>query len=325
MQSRMDKYNANSTRLKTRTEKNHELYENVRNSALTEFDVNSNVSVIDNEADIIDVKKVQKMLDKRYNETTSKRRSIEIPEYEDPVVIDDPIVDTKEYDINAIIAKAKQGKNVDYTKERLKKVREAQYEILNNLDLELKKVEETKTDSRKQEEAHLMDLINTITELEMKNKNVYDTEVNDALDLLSDLKGDDSETDEEITREEITQPQEQVETEEKNIREPFHEKTEDYQEVKLIVEDQDEENEQTTVIETEDDESDEDKTVDRDEYIEETLSKLNIDMTSYDEFSDIAKNDTGALILKIIIFVIIISLVVGGVYIIDNLLGLGLF
>ena len=52
----------------------------------------------------------------------------------------------------SLIQKAKQGKNVDYNKERLKKVREAQYEILNNLDLELKKVEDAKKNSERKAE-----------------------------------------------------------------------------------------------------------------------------------------------------------------------------
>lgn len=285
MKSRMDKYNTNDTQVKTRTQKNQNLYDNVRNSSLTEFDVNSNISVIDNQANVIDVQKIRKMLDKRYSSDAPKRKSIEIPDYEEPI-IDEPLVDTKEYDINAILEKAKQGKNVDYTKERLKKVREAQYEILNNLDLELKIVEEDKNAKRKQDEENLMNLINTITELELKNKQEYNKEANDALELLSDLKGEEEEN---------------TETEEIEVID------EDNEEPESITE----ENEKTEKS--------------RDEHIEETLSKLNIDMSSYDDFNDISRNDAGSLILKIIIFIIIIALVFGAVYIIDNILSLGLF
>lgn len=311
MQSRMDKYNANKTQVKTRTEKNRDLYEDVRNSALSEFDVNSNESIIDNEADIIDVNKIQKMLDKRYNDSQPKRRSIEIPEYDDTIIVEEPIADTKEYDINAIIAKAKQGKNIDYNKERLKKVREAQYEILNNLDLEIKKVEDTKSENRKQEEAHLMDLINTITQIEIQNKKYHTQEISEALDLLSDLKDD--ETEEDATDTNVLETMQEPEAN----KSPDVEKTEEYQEVKLIVE------EPTDIDDDESSNQSPEKT--KEEHIEETLSKLNINMSSYDEFSDISKNDTGALILKIIIFAIIVSLVVGGLYIIDSILELGLF
>lgn len=285
MKSRMDKYNTNDTPVKTRTQKNQNLYNDVRNSSLTEFDVNSNVSVIDNQANIIDVQKIRKMLDKRYSDDTPKRRSIEIPDYDEPI-IEEPLADTKEYDINAILEKAKQGKNVDYTKERLKKVREAQYEILNNLDLELKTIEEDKNAKRKQDEENLMNLINTITQLEMKNKKEYNKEASEALELLSDLKGE----------EEVEEKTEEIEVAEENI---------------------------TEEIEIEEPEAKTEKS--RDEHIEETLSKLNIDISSYEDFNDISKGDAGSLILKIIIFIIIVALVFGAVYIVDNILSLGLF
>lgn len=276
MQSRMDKYNTSKTDVRSRTQKNQSLYEEVRNSALTEFDVNSNVSVIDTNAEKIDVFKVRKMLDKRYSDSAPKRRSIEIPSFDEPVV-EETLVDTKEYDINAILAKAKQGKNVDYNKERLKKVREAQFEILNNLDLELKKVEEAKSyNKNKEAEDNLMNLINTITEIEVRNKqNNYNKESSQALDLLSDLKDE----------------EEPVEVKEETKEETPVEKTSD----------------------------------NREDHIEQTLSKLNIDMSSYDDFADISKRDNGALAIKIGIFIIIIALIFGAVYILDNLLSLGLF
>lgn len=62
-----------------------------------------------------------------------------------------------------------------------------------------------------------------------------------------------------------------------------------------------------------------------DEHVEKTLSKLDINLSSYDEFSDISKQDKSAIVIKIIIFMIIIALVIGAVYILNNILELGLF
>lgn len=292
MQSRMDKYNntANNT-YTSRTKKNQELYEDVRNSALTNFNVNSNVSVLDTNAKNIDVNKLSQILDKKYNEYAPKRRSIEVPAYEEPI-IEQPLVDTKEYDINAILEKAKQGKNVDYNKERLKKVREAQYEILNNLDLEIKKVEEAKkTTQKKEEEENLMSLINTITQLEIQNREKSkEKETSQALDLLN-LADDQTE----VSEDDKTLPQKEIEPKQdessKEIKEPEETK----------------------------------ETINHDDHVEQTLSKLDINLSSYDEFSDISKQDRSALIIKIIIFIIIIGLVVGAVYILNNILELGLF
>lgn len=303
MQSRMEKYNSNEKRIASRTQKNQSLYEEVRNTTLTDFDVNSNVSIIDEDASSIDVRKVRKFLDEKYNEDAPKRRSIEVPEFDEPTIIEEPLQDTKEYDINAILEKAKKGKNVDYNKERLKKIRDAQYEILNNLDLELKKVEEAKINHvRKEEEDNLVNLINTITELEIKNKNNLSKEASGALDLLSDLKDDDDN---------VTEPNTvPLESEEKEENKEEIKKDEDSE--KGIEEE---------IIKEGKEEKDEDK----ENHIEETLSKLDIDVNKYDDFSDVAKKDTGVLVLKVIIFLVVIALVIGAVYILDGVLDLGLF
>lgn len=303
MQSRMEKYNSNEKRIASRTQKNQSLYEEVRNTTLTDFDVNSNVSIIDEDASSIDVRKVRKFLDEKYNEDAPKRRSIEVPEFDEPAIIEEPLQDTKEYDINAILEKAKKGKNVDYNKERLKKIRDAQYEILNNLDLELKKVEEAKINHvRKEEEDNLVNLINTITELEIKNKNNLSKEASGALDLLSDLKDDDDD---------VTEPN--------TVPLESEEKEENKEEIKK--EEDSEKGIEEEIIKEGKEEKDEDK----ENHIEETLSKLDIDVNKYDDFSDVAKKDTGVLVLKVIIFLVVIALVIGAVYILDGVLDLGLF
>ncbi len=306
MQSRMDKYNSSDIAYKSRTQKNQDLYEDVKTSSLKDFNVNSNFSVIDADADSIDISKLGKILDEKYNEYTPKRRSIEVPAYEEEPIVSQPLVDTKEYDINAILQKAKQGKNVDYNKERLKKVREAQYEILNNLDLELKKVEDAKKNSeRKAEEDNLMNLINTITQLEIKNKEESKKKDNDSsLSLFSDL-----------IEESNTENQEEK-------LPPMSDVTQTQKEIRLVVIDP----EKAKEIEKENEEKKlENKEENHEEKVEKTLSKLNIDLSSYDDFSDISKQDTGTIIIKVIIFIIIIALVVGAVYILNVLLNLGLF
>lgn len=283
----MDKYNNNELKLSSRTKKNQELYEAVKNSSLTDFNINSNVSIIDDNASSIDVNKIKKILDHRYNEEAPKRKSIDIPDFEE-VIIEEPLMDTKEYDINAILKKAKEGKKVDYNKERLKQVRDAQYEILHGLNLEIKKVEEPINKDRKAQEENLMNLINTITQLEIKNK---EAQTNTDLDLLSDLSDEEPNV---IDESDLTQPQKEVVPEKE---EP-------------IVE---EEEKQEPVIKS------------REDHIEETLSKLNIDIDSYDDFSDISKHDSWAVLLKILAFIVIIILVIGAVYILNNMLDLGLF
>lgn len=280
MQTRMDKYNTTDLNVKSRTSKNKDLYENVKNSSMDGYDIKSNVAVLDNNGETINVEHVKEILDKRYSENAPKRVSITLPK-ESELVIEDTIEPTKEYDINAVLEKAKKGKNIDYNKERLKKVRETQYEILNNLDLDFKDIEEEKNEEKEKE---LINLINTITDLEKEYKTSKVKKDTDyAYELLSDLKDEESTS---VLPNEI--------------------KTEQYTT---------EQEEDTKQEETKEEENN----------IEKTLNKLQIDKKDYDDFKDISSTETSSIIIKIILILVVIALVAGGIYILDNILSLGLF
>ena len=166
MNSRMDKY-AETPNLKSRAEKNKSLYEQIKNS---------------------DIDKLKDMLDKRYRDEYDKR-SLKFRE-QDEEIIEDKKYDTKEYDINAILEKAKKTQNVDYEKERLKKVHDTQYDILKKLNIDETTEEEVMEDS----EENIVNLINTITNLELQNSKKNSTGNTTALDLLSDLSDNDTNT-----------------------------------------------------------------------------------------------------------------------------------
>ena len=181
----MDKY-AETPNLRSRSEKNKDLYEQIKNSDIDKFDLHSNATIIDEDVNRIDVDKIRDMLDKRYRDTIP-RRSITIKE--EQTDLEEKLQDTKEYDINAILEKAKQTQNVDYEKERLKKVHDTQYDILKKLNIDN---EDELPHEMEDSEENIVNLINTITALEMKNKESSGNTT--ALDLLSDLKDSDTET-----------------------------------------------------------------------------------------------------------------------------------
>ena len=183
MGTRMDKY-AETPNLKSRTEKNKNLYEQIKNTDIDKFEINSNATIIGEDVNNIDVDKIKDMLDKKYRDALPKKPVLESREVEEK---DDKLVDTKEYDINAILEKAKSTQDVDYEKERLKKVHDTQYDILKNLNIQEKNLE-----SEEDTEENIMNLINTINALEMKHKESNGDTT--ALDLLSDLSDNDSET-----------------------------------------------------------------------------------------------------------------------------------
>lgn len=184
MKTRMEKYyDEENNNIALRERKNKNLYENINDYEVEDYEIKTNATVLDNNAKNIDVEKIKKILDTKYNKH-SKRRSIVVDDadYQEP---DISLDETREYDINAILEKARSEKEVDYEKERLKKIRDTQYDILNSLDIEGEEKEE-----KQEENNELMDLINTITakELEVKNKK----EDLDPLDILTDLKGSDN-------------------------------------------------------------------------------------------------------------------------------------
>ena len=328
MQSRMDKYNkieSTDTTLRSRTKKNQELYEKIKTSEIKRYDVSNNMSVIDDNIKSVDINKIHNFLDEKYGDNTAKRRSIDIPEINEKET-PDPIMDTKEYDINAIIEKAKQGKNIDYSKERLKKVREAQFEILNNLDSEIENLStlDRAKEKRKQQEEELKHLINTITEIELQNKMKETQSDIDMLGLMDDVTSpQEEEKDEtqeldvdpvELAKEiEVTQQQEVTEEEEKEDTEPDiiigGVQKEENTINSRIISDQRKLDDKTTKQEPASD-------------LEKTLDKLEIDSSSYDEFSDINKKDKSSIILRACIIAVFIVLLLGALILLNYLLGL---
>ena len=145
----------------------------------------SNATVIGNQEKEIDVEQIKKILDKRYN-SAPKRKSIRIEPQEEVSRIS--VDDTKEYDLTKVLEKAKDEKVETYEEIRAKKLRNTQYDILNNLNLDVKEdTEEKKIDP----EENLMNLINTITINEAKKKESVKEDI-DPLDILTDLKGEDN-------------------------------------------------------------------------------------------------------------------------------------
>ena len=168
METRIDKYN--ESRSMSRVAKNSDLYKEI---------------VIGNQEKEIDVEQIKKILDKRYN-SAPKRKSIRIEPQEEVSRIS--VDDTKEYDLTKVLEKAKDEKVETYEEIRAKKLRNTQYDILNNLNLDVKEdTEEKKIDP----EENLMNLINTITINEAKKKESVKEDI-DPLDILTDLKGEDN-------------------------------------------------------------------------------------------------------------------------------------
>lgn len=206
MQSRMDRYNATSRddenkisskfEIKegsSRQSRNRDLYENYGDTELDNFDVDSNVSVIGDNSRNINLDNLRDMLDRKYREPAPRKELVQ--EYEENQERM-KLAETREYDLNQILEKARATKEVNYEEERLMKLHNTQYDILKNLDLygtssndEDDDIDEVIVSEPKNEsEKRLMDLIDTINDNEFRNTQEL------ALDIFSDLTGDDDNT-----------------------------------------------------------------------------------------------------------------------------------
>lgn len=177
-----------------RVAKNRNLYDEMKNTDLDNFDIASNAKVIGDNNSQIDIDKIKEILEKNYQAPQRRSLKMDIPEDEEYVM-----EKTREYDINSILEAARQEKEVDYEEERLKKVRDTQYDILKNLELEASEKETTKKNKEE-----LLELINTINLNEVQNKakermeeealeeEETETEELNPLNILSDLKGDEN-------------------------------------------------------------------------------------------------------------------------------------
>ena len=276
--------------------KNNELYEEIKHSEISNLHIGSNAKVIGDNKSQIDIDKLKDILEKNYQEQP-KRRSVkfDLPEEEEV-----ELEKTREYDINAILEKARAEKEVDYEQERLKKIRDTQYDILKNLEVDSEAESKAANEKTKEE---LLDLINTITLNEKQTKKIQeedfseeeDTGELDPLDILSDLRGDENtvvagakEFQEELEKEEAksenSEDLEKKEAERKQIQEAL------------------------------------DEDVDDSFY----TNSMSFSKKDFDFFDD-DENGAGNIVVKILIVIVFIAVVVGIVIFLNEFLNLGWF
>ena len=358
MQSRMDKYYGRSnvdeemdvvqetdelekTTTLSRLDRNKKLYQEVSNKELEDFNINSNASVI-GRGNEINIDSIREMLDKKYRELP-KNKSMGMSE---PEIGRVNLDETREYDINSVLEKATSEKEENYEEDRLRKLRNTQYDILKNLDVykeaqkEKEELEEeieeaSKKDkiSKHEEEDKLRELIDTITAKEL----ISEEEVQelDPLDLLSDLRGDDENTKVlgAINTEEIEVADEEDDEEdtlERTLVDKELLKEQDTQgievekdtklELKPIeLDDEDLETKVNEILEHR-------KLEDTDTQDFDTTDTNKFVTSDFDDFDDL-KDDMKVtkVILRVLIFVIIVAFVIGCIVLANKIFGLGLF
>ena len=181
MKSRMEKYYNKNEEFVGRTAKNESLYSQKDYSVYS-----SNETIIDTNNEI-DITKLKNIIQSRedYQRAKSYRNMLNDKKFDyDDIPIEEDNYEEKNYDINALLKKVKEEKDTIEEKDKIRKLRNTQYDILSNLDIKSKK--DKKTDSIEQQKEDLKDLINSITHNNINNKETDNDE--DPLGLLSDLK-----------------------------------------------------------------------------------------------------------------------------------------
>lgn len=281
MKTRVDKYLEDTENFSPRrVSKNTNLYEEIKNGEIDTFNIGSNAKVIGEHDKQIDLDKIKDILEKNYQETP-KKRSVKFETMEEEIP---ELEKTKEYDINAILEQAREEKEVDYQKERLKKIRDTQYDILKNLELEAKNKAEEKSKEQ------LLDLINTINLNEVKQKEEKEeiTSDLDPLDILSDLKGEDSTI--VAGAKEFTEEMKALETKEWNTEE------------------------------LKKDENEEEKEMDNSFY----TNSMTFNKKDFSDFDDLNEKG-GGIIVKILIIIVFLAIIAGIVLFLNEFLNLGWF
>ena len=264
------------------------------------FSVDSNTTILDNNRSTIDVEKLKSMLDKKYRDPQKKVHLTRDDDEEVKYGVN--LDETREYDINEILSKAKDNNDACYEVERLKKIRNTNLDILNGLSL-ADKMDDDEDKEEKDESKKLRELIDTINMKESLCDGA------DPLDILSDLKGDDDETKVLGAKDDFMKET----TKEAPVIRGLD---------KLNL------NEEKDLASEIKKPKEEKKDIDLDKTNENTfLTTTNLFTESdFDDFNDLKEEVAGTkIVIKILIVIVILAFIVGLVFVLNKFLNLGWF
>ena len=183
MKSRMERYYTDTkpeNETIGRASRNQELYKK------RDYDIYSSNETIIDTTNEIDISKIKDIIKSRedYQRAKSYRNMLSDKKFDtDEVDYQEDVTEEKDYDINTLLQKVKEQKGSnDDEKEKVRKLKNTQYDILSKLDVKSKE-KNTMADISDEQ---LKDLINTITH--------RDNQEDDLMDLLSDLRSGDTTT-----------------------------------------------------------------------------------------------------------------------------------
>ncbi len=185
----MERYDSNNVDgSMSRIKRNQSIYNSSEISDMSRVSTNSNVSIISDAEKEIDLDKIRNYLYNNEERENEKRRiSLELPPEEEITVTRQ---EQKDYDINTVLERARDKREIDYEENKYRKINDSktQIDILKNIKIREEVIEEDPDitgpiNELNTEEQTIVDLIKDIRQNSNKKKELFD-----------DLMGNEEET-----------------------------------------------------------------------------------------------------------------------------------
>ena len=307
----------------SRVRKNANLYRRIDAASIDDIEPRREEEIIESNTTTIDVEKLKSMLDKKYREPNSNT----LKDIDHNLVNRDiNLEETREYNLDDIINKAKDKDDTDYGVERLKKLSDTNVSILDGLNIKENDTSKENDDNNKSkvssDSKKLIELIDTINLKEqegydalLKDNNelsddfdLEDTGSNEPLDMLSELTGNDEDT-KVVGASEIVSDKD---LKDESLK--LDNKDDKYDDIDL--ENSDDDFDTTEVVSRDD-------TDDFTDNIELTTTQI-FTKDDFEDFDDLKEATKPRIFVKILIFLIVIAVIIGTVFVLDRVLDLGI-
>ena len=325
----------------SRVKKNANLYRRIDAASIDDIEPRREEEIIESNTTTIDVEKLKSMLDKKYREPSSNT----LKDIDHNLVNRDiNLEETREYNLDEILNKAKANEDTDYGVERLKKLSDTNVSILDGLNIKdndtskdeingAEKLNKSKVSSDSKKLIELIDTINLKEQegydalLNESNNNydddtrddnkkasllddfdLEDTTSNEPLDMLSELTGTDEDT-KVVGASEIVSDKD---LEDESLK--LDSKDDKYDDIDL--ENSDDDFDTTEVVSRDDAD-------DFTDSMELTTTQI-FTKDDFEDFDDLKEATKPRIFVKILIFLIVIAVIIGTVFVLDRVLDLGI-
>ena len=325
----------------SRVKKNANLYRRIDAASIDDIEPRREEEIIESNTTTIDVEKLKSMLDKKYRDPSSN--TLKDVDHK-PVDRQINLEETREYNLDEILNKAKANEDTDYGVERLKKLSDTNVSILDGLNIKdndtskdeingAEKLNKSKVSSDSKKLIELIDTINLKEQegydalLNESNNNydddtrddnkkasllddfdLEDTTSNEPLDMLSELTGTDEDT-KVVGASEIVSDKD---LEDESLK--LDSKDDKYDDIDL--ENSDDDFDTTEVVSRDDAD-------DFTDSMELTTTQI-FTKDDFEDFDDLKEATKPRIFVKILIFLIVIAVIIGTVFVLDRVLDLGI-